>query len=202
MPTGLAAGTPITGCTAEADDDVITKTAILLLIMIAAGGVTWLLLPISLLYPVAIIGSLVAFEGGGEAITALQGGHVQVYSGDASEAAQQMKAGAKIRVLAVMADKRLTGDLASVPTAKEQGFDIQWPIVRGFYVGPKVSDADYQWWSDAFKKAMGTPEYAKLRADRGLFPFDRTGADIDRYVKDQVKVYRSLAAEFGLNVTK
>jgi putative tricarboxylic transport membrane protein len=44
----------------------------------------------------------VAFEGGGEAITALQGGHVQVYSGDASEAEEQIKAGAKIRVLAVM----------------------------------------------------------------------------------------------------
>ena len=42
-------------------DDVITKTAILLLIVAAAGGVTWLLLPVSLLYPVAIIGSLVAF---------------------------------------------------------------------------------------------------------------------------------------------
>ncbi len=33
----------------------------------------------------------VAFEGGGEAITALQGGHVQVYSGDASEARQQRR---------------------------------------------------------------------------------------------------------------
>ena len=42
----------------------------------------------------------VAFEGGGEAMTALQGGHVQVYSGDASEAEEQIKAGAKIRVLA------------------------------------------------------------------------------------------------------
>ena len=49
----------------------------------------------------------VAFEGGGEAITALQGGHVQVYSGDASEAEEQIKAGSKIRVLAILADKRL-----------------------------------------------------------------------------------------------
>ena len=86
----------------------------------------------------------VAFEGGGEAITALQGGHVQVYSGDASEAEEQMKAGAKIRVLAVMSDKRLEGSLAKVPTAREQGMDIEWPIIRGFYVGPKVSDADYR----------------------------------------------------------
>lgn len=144
----------------------------------------------------------VAFEGGGEAITALQGGHVQVYSGDASEAQQQIKAGAKIRVLAVMADKRVTGDLANVPTAKEQGFDIEWPIVRGFYMGPKVSDADFNVWSDTFKKMMATPAFDKMRAERGLFPFDKVGAEADAYVKERVAAYRKLAADFGLAVAK
>jgi putative tricarboxylic transport membrane protein len=110
----------------------------------------------------------VAFEGGGEAMTALQGGHIHVYSGDASEASQQMKAGTKIRILAVMADKRLPGDLANVPTAKEQGADIEWPIVRGFYMGPKVSDGDFKVWSDSFKKVMATKEFDKLRTERGL----------------------------------
>ncbi|MBI3155942.1 MAG: tripartite tricarboxylate transporter substrate binding protein [Burkholderiales bacterium] len=142
----------------------------------------------------------VAFEGGGEALTALQGGHVHIYSGDASEASEQIKAGAKIRVIAVMADKRLEGGLAGVPTAKEQGFDIEWPIIRGFYVGPKVSDADYKVWADTFGKMMTAPGFARLRADRGLFPFAKTGAELDAYVKSQVAMYRKLAAEFGLNV--
>ncbi len=144
----------------------------------------------------------VAFEGGGEASTALQGGHIQVYSGDASEAQQQAKAGSKIRVLAVMADKRLPGDLANVPTAKEQGIDIEWPIIRGFYMGPKVSDADFKVWSDLFKKMMATPAYDKLRAERGLFPFDLVGAEADAYAKKRVGEYRKLAADFGLAVTK
>jgi putative tricarboxylic transport membrane protein len=143
----------------------------------------------------------VAFEGGGEAITALQGGHVQVYSGDASEAEEQIKAGAKIRVLAVMSDKRLEGSLAAVPTAKEQGMDIEWPIIRGFYVGPKVSDADYKVWSDTFGKMMATPAFNKLRAERGLFQFAKTGAELDSFVKQRVAYYRTLAADFGLNVT-
>ncbi len=143
----------------------------------------------------------VAFEGGGEAITALQGGHVQVYSGDASEAEEQMKAGAKIRVLAVLSDKRLEGKLSSVPTAKEQGVDIEWPIIRGFYLGPKVSDADYKIWSDTFAKMMATPAFAKLRAERGLFAFDKSGPELDTYVKQRVAYYRTLAADLGLNVT-
>lgn len=144
----------------------------------------------------------VAFEGGGEALTALQGGHVQVYAGDASEADQQIKAGAKIRVLAVMADKRLEGQLSKVPTAKEQGLDVEWPIIRGYYVGPKVSDADYKVWADTFAKMMATPAFEQLRAARGLFPFSKTGADLDTYVKSRVGEYRKLAAEFGLKVTK
>ncbi len=144
----------------------------------------------------------VAFEGGGEAITALQGGHVQVYSGDASEAEEQIKGGAKIRLLAVMSDKRLEGPLASVPTAKEQGMDVEWPIVRGFYVGPKVSDADYKVWVDTFNKMMATPEFNKLRGERGLFKFALTGTELDAYIKKQVNAYRGMAADFGLNVAK
>lgn len=144
----------------------------------------------------------VAFEGGGEALTALQGGHVQIYSGDAAEAEEQLKAGAKIRVIAVMADKRLDGALGKVPTAKEQGYDIQWPIVRGFYVGPKVSDADYKVWVSTFDKMMATPAFQKLRAERGLYPFTKTGAELDAYVKARVNDYRAAATEFGLNVAK
>lgn len=142
----------------------------------------------------------VAFEGGGEALTALQGGHIHVFTGDAAEAGQQIKAGAKVRILAVMNDKRLAGDMASIPTAAEQGYDVEWPIVRGFYVGPKVSDADYAVWVDTFTKLMATPAYDKLRSERGLFPLAMTGAPLDAYVKKQVAGYRKMAEEFGLNV--
>jgi putative tricarboxylic transport membrane protein len=142
----------------------------------------------------------VAFEGGGEAMTALQGGHIQVFTGDAAEALQQIKAGAKIRILAVMNDKRLSGELSNIPTATEQGFAVDWPIVRGYYLGPKVSDADFKVWVDTFSKMMATPAYDKLRDERSLFPMALTGAPLDAFVKKQVANYRKMAEEFGLNV--
>ena len=144
----------------------------------------------------------VAFEGGGEALTALQGGHIHVFTGDAAETSQQIKAGSKVRILAVMAVKRLTGDLANIPTAKEQGADVEWPIIRGFYMGPKVSDADFAAWTSTFTKMMATPAYDKLRTERGLFSFAMTGPELDAYVKKQVAQYRTLVAEFGLVVAK
>lgn len=140
----------------------------------------------------------VAFEGGGETLTALRGGHIQVMMGDAAEAATMLDGGSPIRVLAVYHDKRLPGKLANVPTAKEQGYNIEWPIIRGFYMGPKVADADYNWWTNAFKKAMASPEYAKLRTQQGLFPFDLTGPELDTYIKARVKDYTELADSLGL----
>jgi putative tricarboxylic transport membrane protein len=140
----------------------------------------------------------VAFEGGGEVLTALRGGHIQVQMGDASEAAQALDSGAPVRVLAVYSKTRLPGRLSATPTAIEQGFEIDWPIIRGFYVGPKVSDSDYQWWVDAFAKAMSAPGYAALQQQRGLFPFNRVGAELDRFVKERTKAYAELVTAFGL----
>lgn len=106
--------------------------------------------------------------------------------------------GDKIRVLAVFSDERLPGQLANVPTAKEQGYDLVWPIIRGFYVGPKVSDAEYQWWVDAFNKLQQTDEFKKQRDLRGLFEFNMSGKQLDEYVKKRNTDYREQAKAFGL----
>jgi len=139
----------------------------------------------------------VSFEGNGEATTALMGGHIQVMFGDVSADEAQSTAG-NIRMLAVLSDKRVEGSMAKIPTAKEQGYDLQWPIIRGFYTGPKVSDADYKAWQDLFRKATATKEFAELRNQRGLQPFALIGPELDTYVKKQVGEYRKIAEEFGL----
>ena len=38
----------------------------------------------------------------------------------------------------------------------------------------------------------------KLRQQQGLFPFNKTGPELDAYVKNQVKQYGELADTFGL----
>ncbi|MGL4318352.1 MAG: tripartite tricarboxylate transporter substrate binding protein [Pseudomonas sp.] len=139
----------------------------------------------------------VAFEGGGETLTAMLGGHVQVTSSGLGEVTPQLAAN-KIRILAVLSDERLPGKLASIPTAKEQGFDIVWPVIRGFYMGPEVSDADFAWWKAQFDTLLASPEFAKLREQRDLFPLNMTGDQLQAYVLKQVQEYKALAGEFGL----
>ncbi|HCV75907.1 Bug family tripartite tricarboxylate transporter substrate binding protein [Pseudomonas oryzihabitans] len=140
----------------------------------------------------------VALEGGGEIATALLGGHIQVGSTDISDSMPHVESG-NMRLLAVFAEERLDEPaMKDIPTAKEQGFDIVWPVVRGYYLGPKVSDEDYNWWKTSFDKLLASDDFAKLRDQRELFPFAMTGSELDAYVQKEVARYRGMAKEFGL----
>ncbi|MCS0581852.1 tripartite tricarboxylate transporter substrate-binding protein [Massilia pinisoli] len=139
----------------------------------------------------------VALEGGGETFTAMSANYVQVISGDASEAVLYAGPG-NVRVLAVLADRRLPGVLAAVPTAREQGYDIVWPVIRGVWMGPGVPDADYRRWVDAFARAQATPAFTQLRAATGLYPFSLTGDALTRWVKQAILDYNRQAREFNL----
>ncbi len=144
---------------------------------------------------------LVAFEGGGESFTALLAGHVQVVSGDVSEAILHLsgdKGASKIRILAVLSDARLPGPLANVPTSHEQGFDITWPIIRGIYMGPDVPEKDYQRWVQRFNSRMTTPEFAALRAAHGLYPFAMTGSQLTEYINKTMVNYGQQVKALGL----
>lgn len=138
-----------------------------------------------------------ALEGGGAVTTALQGGHIKIASGDASEMINLHQQG-KLRILAIMSDRRLPGAFKNIPTTFEQGYAIDWPIWRGLYVGPKVSDAEYKWWVDTLTKLTKTEEFRKEREARGLFAFDSLGASFDKRVKADVSRFKSLAKEAGL----
>ena len=140
----------------------------------------------------------VAFEGGGEAATALTGNHVQVLSTGAAETIGAIEGGSDMRVIAVFSEDRLPGVLEDVPTAKELGYDIVWSIVRGFYVGPDVSDEQYDWWVNAFNQLYKTDTFKEIQKQQGLFPHDVAGKELDDYVKERVKEYAELAESFGL----
>jgi len=139
----------------------------------------------------------VALEGGGETFTAMHANYVQVISGDTSEATLYAGPG-KVRVLAVLSERRLPGVLAGVPTAREQGYDLVWPAVRGLWMGPGVPDADYRRWVGAFARMQATPGFAQQRAAAGLYPFSLTGDALRRWVEQAIEDYRRQARELNL----
>ena len=139
----------------------------------------------------------VALEGGGEQFIAMAARHVQAVSGDTSEALLAARQG-KVKILAVLSEQRLPGRLAHVPTAREQGYDVVWPVIRGVWMGPDVLDADYRRWVDAFARMESRPGFAQLREQAGLYPFSLTGDALTRYIKGSVAQYHRQAQQFKL----
>ena len=141
----------------------------------------------------------VSFEGGGQAIAALKGGHVDVFCGDAAEARDAFMAG-DLKLLAVLAPHRLEHAFRNVPTAREQGVDVVWPTVRGLYMGPGVPEKDRIEWARTLRRIMATPDYARLLETYALQPFPLSGAELDGYVQQQVQQMRALALSLRLRV--
>jgi putative tricarboxylic transport membrane protein len=139
----------------------------------------------------------VAFDGGGESIAALLGGSIDVYTGDVAEQAAHIGAGT-MRVLATMSTERLPAPYDVFPTAREQGVDAIWTIVRGFYLGKNVSDADYQTWVDAFEAAYATEAWTTNQKDKGLLPYNLAGPAFSDQMKADVESMRTIARDAGL----
>ncbi len=139
----------------------------------------------------------VAFDGGGDAIAALLGGSIEVYMGDVGEMVSHLESG-QMRILAVMSPERLDEPFAEIPTAIEQGFDLEWTILRGFYMGGEVSDADYAKWVDAFKAAYETPEWTEIQKAQGLLPLNLAGEELEASIDERVARLRGIASEAGL----
>jgi putative tricarboxylic transport membrane protein len=102
---------------------------------------------------------------------------------------QHLPAG-NVRLLAILAEHRLPGSFANVPTAKELGYNATWTLWRGLYMGPDVSEAEYNWWVDTLGKLIYTPEFVKKRESQRLYPFTLIGKDFDAYVKKNAQAFR------------
>jgi len=139
----------------------------------------------------------VVFNSGGDAMTALLGGHVDAMASAPSTLLQHIKTG-KVRMLAVVAPKRLSGDFAGIPTWKELGVDATFELWRGL-AGPKgMSRAQIQFWDDALGRMAKTDEWRKQLAQFDMEDVYRNSADTGRYWKAEHDEVKGVLTELGL----
>jgi len=100
----------------------------------------------------------IAFKGSAEAITAVLGGHIDLVTTAAGNAAPHVASG-RMRIVGVAAPRRFGGQLASIPTWKEQGVDVVSGGWRAI-MGPKgLSAAQVAYWENALARATKVPEW-------------------------------------------
>ena len=140
---------------------------------------------------------IVFFDSGGEAATALMGGHITVAVTPAPVVLGPSQAG-KIRMIAIPAATRQNGELANVPTWKEQGVDVQFATWR-VLVGPKdMTPAELVWWDGTLGKVMASPEWATA-AQRNLWTVDyKNSKDLSAFLDSENVRLAALLKDLGL----
>jgi tripartite-type tricarboxylate transporter receptor subunit TctC len=108
----------------------------------------------------------VTFKGGGDAVLATLGGHVEVTTENMSEMLPLVEA-KKMRILAVTGERRFK-QVPDVPTLKELGYKTVVATGRGFGMPPGVPKEAAATMEAALKRVYDSKEY-KDYADRNMF---------------------------------
>jgi putative tricarboxylic transport membrane protein len=140
---------------------------------------------------------VVFFDSGGEAMTALMGGHITAAATPAGVVLGPSQAG-RIRMIAIPGGQREQGALANVPTWKEQGVDVDFTTWR-VLVGPKnMTPAEIAWWDDVLRKATASPEWATA-VKRNLWTADyKNSAQTRVFLQSEQSRLKPLLGDLGL----
>jgi putative tricarboxylic transport membrane protein len=139
----------------------------------------------------------VVFPGGGPALTALLGGHIDVYV--ASPRSMVPLHGEKrARILGISSAQRQKGALAEFPTLKEQGVDAVFFTWRGF-MGPKgLKPAEIAYWDATFAK-LGQSEEWKKDADSQFWAAEYLlSADTRKHMETENELTKVILNDLGL----
>lgn len=106
------------------------------------------------------VAKTVVYPGGGPAVTALLGGHIDVYVASPRSMLPLQKEG-RARILAISSAQRQPGAKAELPTFREQGLDAVFYTWRGF-MGPRGLKApEIAYWDNVFAKLAQSDEWKK-----------------------------------------
>ncbi|WP_110647509.1 Bug family tripartite tricarboxylate transporter substrate binding protein [Salinicola peritrichatus] len=120
--------------------------------------------------------SVVPFEGGGELVTNLMGGNIDIASLNLTEAMDSIERG-DLDAIAIMSDQRVD-TLPDTPTAKELGVDAEFSTVRGFVAMKGVPEEHLKTLETALLKAMQGDRYQTLLKNTGMPMSSPAPADV------------------------
>src|SRR6187397_2702870 len=146
----------------------------------------------------------IPYRGGGEVAVQLVGGHVDSTVNNPIEAVAHWRAG-KLRPLCVFDSKKLdykdkiAGDMSwnDIPTCKEAGLNVEYLMLRGFFMPPGVTKDQVAYYVDLFKKVRETSEWKKLMDDGAFNQTFMTGDDYAKWVANAEKLHEGLMKDAG-----
>lgn len=140
----------------------------------------------------------VPFDGGSPALTALLGNQVDTACLQVGEARENIESG-KLTALSVFSPERIDY-LPDVPTATEQGLDVEVYQYR-FMTTPKGTPDDVKSTiADAMQKTFQTEDYKKFNEQNSLTPMEISGDEVVQQVESDKKRYADLVEQYDIDL--
>jgi putative tricarboxylic transport membrane protein len=170
----------------QSGGSVLSRDAVVRQVLVSHTGAQW---------------PFISFPTGGERISALLGGHVDMMIIEPSEAGEMIRAG-KLRPIAQVSETRLDA-FKDVPTLKEAGYDIpNVPQARGIVGPPDMPKEAVAYYSDLFKKVSESPAWNKYLEDTLLQNAYLAPADLARFNKEYAHTLRSILKDAGVKLVR
>jgi putative tricarboxylic transport membrane protein len=157
----------------------------------AAGGTTDVMAVTVLSKAIGKELNIVSFNSGGEALTALLGGHVDASIGNPLEFMGHLQSGS-VRALGVFRDTRFA-EFPDVPTMKERGIDVpNFQMWRGVAVPKGVPDEAAAYWEGVIQKVAASPIMKAYLKDNVASEAPIAGQAFVDFLASQETLYRDL----------
>lgn len=140
---------------------------------------------------------IVVYTSSGDAVVALLGGHVDVVAVTPGNFLPLFEA-KKIRILGLASPKRLGGLLATVPTLKEQGFDVVFDLPRSVMGAKGLTPEQVRFWDNAFGQMVKTDAWRQA-VEKNQWEADYlNSADLGKSLKAQYEILKDVLTEIGM----
>ncbi len=139
----------------------------------------------------------IPFNSGGEAVTALLGGHVEMIWANPGEFFPQWEA-KLVRPVAVARESRLP-KLPDVPTFKEKGLDVTFKMFRGIAAPPGISPAVAAYHENMMKRMAESSAWKEKYLDQYMLSAGWMGnREFATFVAQSEQQFKTLLTELGL----
>lgn len=141
----------------------------------------------------------ISFPGGGERVSALLGGHMQLLVAEPQEVSEYLRRG-QLRPLAQVAGKRLPA-FPEVPTVREAGYNIRSdPTMRGVVAPPGMPKEAQAYWEDLFARFAKSAAWRKYIEDNQFEDGFLRGEDMLKSAREFGEQARGMLRDAGLKV--
>ncbi len=139
----------------------------------------------------------VPFNSGGECITALLGGHVDMIWANPSEFVPQWEA-KNVRPIVVAKEVRLA-NLPDVPTFKENGYNVTFKMFRGIAAPPGIPAETAAYYENMMKKMSELPGWKEKYIKNYMLTASWMGSkEFTQFVTQSEQLFKGILTELGL----